>query len=79
MLHLPITPHWYLAYLLDIHGNWLEMANVNIELPPLSCSLDTWRDVGSKLSMLSSRKENTRDTWVDFNFMLPIKHLWSFP
>lgn len=29
----------YLAYLLDIHGDWLGMANINIEMPALT---DLW-------------------------------------
>lgn len=28
-------PLWYLTYLLDIRGNWLEMVNINIEISAL--------------------------------------------
>lgn len=66
-----------LLYLLDIHGNWLEMPNINMEISTLAAP---WTGESSGLRAECDFTEKGKCAWymVDFNFVPPTMCSWSF-
>lgn len=61
----------YLAYLLDIRDNWLEMVNINIEI---SAPVAPWTHGelwAQRWGWFLRAKKNSHSMWVDFSFSHP--------